>query len=363
VRERVRISLGGPQIRLQFSNQYGNSPLLLGSVSVGIARSHTEVAASSLRKVTFDGNGTVTIPPGADFLSDPVSLSVPNGSELAISLYVPGQVKSITWHALALKNSVITPKGDHTRDVVVKSEKTSNSVLFLSRVLVSGPVESKVVVAFGDSIVDGDKSTPEADRTWPADLFRRLQQTHDKRSFAVLNEGVAGNRLLSDGPFKSLGISGVARFGRDALGAPGVSEIIMLEGANDIGFPGARLGDLLLASIADAPTADDIIAGYKKLIQLSHARGIRIIGCTIMPTEGADITGYHTDEKERIRQSVNDWIRTREAFNGVIDFDAVMRDPEHPSRLSPALASKDHLHPNDIGYQRMADAIDLAILK
>lgn len=363
VRERVRISLGGSQIRLQFSNEYGNSPLLLGGVSVGIARSNTDVVPSSLLKVTFAGSDTITIPAGADLISDPVALSVSNGSELAISVYVPKQVKSITWHSLALKKSVITQKGDHTRDFVVKSKKTSDSLVFLSRVLVANRPGRRVIVAFGDSIVDGDKSTPEADRTWPSDLFRRLQRTDDKLAFAVVNEGVAGNRLLNDGPFKSLGVSGVARFERDALGVPGVSEIVLLEGTNDIGFPGARLGDLLLAPAVDAPTTDEIVAGYKKLIQLSHARGIRIIGCTIMPTEGATIANYHTEAKERTRQAVNDWIRTSKGFDGVIDFDIVMRDPRHPDRLIPNLASDDHLHPNDAGYEKMADEIDLSIFQ
>jgi len=141
---------------------------------------------------------------------------------------------------------------------------------------------------------------------------------------------------------------------------PGVSQIVLLEGTNDIGFPGARLGDLLLAPAVDAPTTDEIVTGYKKLIQLSHARGIRIIGCTIMPTEGATIANYHTEAKERTWQSVNDWIRTSKEFDGVIDFDAVMRDPKHPERLIPNFASGDHLHPNDAGYEKMADDIDLS---
>jgi lysophospholipase L1-like esterase len=286
-----------------------------------------------------------------------------SGSELAISLYFPKRVTSFTWHSLALKEAVISSRGDHTEDVSIEGRRQSDSSVFVSQVLVPNRSESRVIVAFGDSLVDGDMSTPEADRAWPSDLFRRLQKAHNRSLFAVVNEGVAGNRLLSNGPVASLGDSGLARFERDALGVPGVTDIVLLEGTNDIGFPGARRGDFLLGSATDAPTADEIIGGYRQLISQAHARGIRIIGCTIMPTEGAIFIDYHSEPKERIRQEVNHWIRTSKAFDGVIDFDAVMRDPNRPSRLIPSLSSEDHLHPNDDGYQRMADAIDLSVFR
>jgi lysophospholipase L1-like esterase len=160
-----------------------------------------------------------------------------------------------------------------------------------------------------------------------------------------------------------LGISALNRFDRDALSVPGVTAVVLLEGANDIGFPGARLRDFSLAPVADAPTVEDIVGAYRQLISRAHARGIRMIGCTIMPSEGVTIPGYHTEAKERMRQSVNQWIRTSRAFDGVIDFDAVVRDPDHPSRLLPRLASEDHLHPNDAGYQTMADAINLSLFQ
>jgi lysophospholipase L1-like esterase len=273
------------------------------------------------------------------------------------------QGQADTWHALALKDTVISTQGDHTEGISIEGGRKSASTVFLSQILVPASSARRVIVAFGDSLVDGDKSTPETDHTWPSDLFRRLQKTHDGALFAVVNAGVAGNRLLSNGPVASLGISGLARFERDALAVPGVTDIVLYEGTNDIGFPGAKLGDFLLAPATDAPTVDEIIAGYQQLIGRAHARGIRIVGCTIMPTEGATFTDYHTAPKEQARQAINQWIRTSKLFDAVIDFDAVMRDPEHPTRLIPTLASEDHLHPNDEGYHRMADAIDLSLFR
>lgn len=363
VRERIRVTLGGPQIRIRLSNEYVTSPVLVGAVSVGTARSKTGVLMGSLRGVTFGGKSGIVIPPGATALSDPISLAVTSGAELAISLYFPKRVTSVTWHSLALKDAVISPHGDHTKDVTIEGGQQSSSSVFLSQVLVPNRSKSRVIVAFGDSLVDGDKSTPEADRAWPSDLFRRLQKVHNRTLFAIVNEGVAGNRLLRNGPVESLGVSGLARFERDALGVPGVTDIVLLEGTNDIGFPGASRGDFLLGPATDAPTADDIIGGYWQLISQAHARGVRIIGCTIMPTEGAIFTDYHSEPKDRVRQEVNQWIRTSKAFDGVIDFDAVMRDPNHPSRLIPSLSSEDHLHPNDYGYQRMADVVDLSLFR
>jgi lysophospholipase L1-like esterase len=205
----------------------------------------------------------------------------------------------------------------------------------------------------------------DADHNWPSDLNRRLAKTPEGSNVAVVNAGIGGNRLLSDGSGISagFGISGLARFDRDAVALPGVTHIVLLEGLNDIGFPGAKLGGQYLADPTDARTADELIDVYRQLISRAHAHGVKLIGATISPFEGVDLPGYHSEAKEAIRQAVNKWIRASGSFDGVIDFDAVLRDPGHPSRLLPMFASKDHLHPNDDGYRAMADAIDLALFK
>jgi lysophospholipase L1-like esterase len=363
VRERVRVTTGGEQIRIRLSNECSSVPILVGKVSVGVAENPARVAPHSLRRVTFGGQDSILIPQGAPVLSDPVDFPINNDSEISISLYFPKHVTSMTWHSLALKRAVISTHGDHTQEVAIQGGKESDSSAFLSSVLVPAHTNRHVIVAFGDSIVDGDGSTPETDRNWPSDLYRRLEKAHKGSQFAVVNEGIAGNRLLGDGPIASLGISALARFDRDALSVPGATDVVLLEGTNDIGFPGARLGDLSLATAADAPTAEEIVGAYQQFIARAHARGIRVIGCTIMPSEGVAIQGYYTEAKEHTRQVVNQWIRNSRVFDGVIDFDAVVRDPNRPSRLLPRLASNDHLHPNDAGYRAMADAIDLSLFQ
>jgi lysophospholipase L1-like esterase len=363
VRERVRISVGGSQIRIRLSNEYGSSPLLVGAVTVGAPKDPATVKPGSIQAVTFGGRNSVTIPAGAPAISDPVALTVAYGVEISISLYFPKRVTTPTWHALALKRAVVSPQGDHSYDEKIQGGTEASRSMFVSAVLVPARRSQRLVVAFGDSIVDGDGSTADADRNWPNDLIRRLEKTPDGSRLAVVNEGIAGNRLLGDGPLASLGISALARFDRDALSMPGVTHIVLLEGINDLGFPGAKLGELSLADPADVRNAEDLIGAYRQLIARAHMRGIKLIGSTMTACEGVDIPGYYSEAKEATRQAVNKWIRTSHAFDGVIDFDAVLRDPDHPSRLLPRFASEDHLHPNDAGYQAMADAIDLALFQ
>ncbi|HET7439756.1 MAG TPA: SGNH/GDSL hydrolase family protein, partial [Terriglobales bacterium] len=248
-----------------------------------------------------------------------------------------------------------------TRDEKIQGGTETSKSIFVTAVLVPAQASERLVVAFGDSLVDGDGSTFDAERNWPSDLIRRLQKMPDGSKLAVVNEGVAGNRLLEDGPLPSLGVSALARFDRDALSIPGITHIVLLEGLNDLSFPGAKLGELSLADPADARSAEDLIGAYRQLIARAHTHGIKVIASTLTPCEGVDIPGYYSEAKDHIRQAVNQWIRTSGTFDGVIDFDAVLRDPDHPSRLLPRFASEDHLHPNDAGYQAVADAVDLAL--
>jgi len=362
VRERVRVSIGGDRFRIRLSNEFGASPLLVGAVTVAVPNDPASVRPGSLQPVTFDGQSSVTIPQGAPILSDPVSFPVAYGAEISVSIYFPKRTATPTWHLLARKRAVVSSRGDHTHDENIQGGKESQSSILVTAVLVPAQPSQRLVVAFGDSIVDGDGSTVDADRNWPSDLVRRLGKMPEGTKLAVVNEGIAGNRLLADGPIAGLGVSALARFDRDALSIPGVTHIVLLEGINDLSFPGAKLGELSLADPSDVRTADELIGAYRQLIARAHARGVKLIGATLTPCEGVDIPGYYSEAKNAARQAVNNWIRKGGEFDGVIDFDAVVRDPEHPSRLLPRFSSKDHLHPNDAGYQAMADAINLALV-
>jgi lysophospholipase L1-like esterase len=365
VRERVRVSIGGAQIRIRLSNEYGSSPIVIGSATVAMPNDPSSVKSGSIQTVTFAGRNSVTIAAGAPVLSDPVAFPVAYGAEISVSIYFPKRVATPTLHLLALKHAVVSQHGDHTHAEKIEGGTVSESIA-VSAVLVPAQPSQRLVVAFGDSVTDGDRSTLDADRNWPSDLIRRLGKSAEGSKVGVVNEGIVGNRLLSDCFMASVGcfgVSALARFDRDALALPGVTHIVLLEGINDIGFPGATLGGQLLADPADVRTAEDLIDAYRQLISRAHARGVKLIGATIIPFEGVIVPGYYSEAKEATRQALNKWIRTSASFDGVIDFDAVLRDPDHPSRLLPRFASKDLLHPNDTGYQAMADAIDRALFK
>jgi len=357
-RARMRVSIGGDHICIRISNEYGSAPLSIGLVIVGIPTDAMSVRPGSIQAVTFGAHKSVTIPPGAPLLSDPVPFPVSAGAEISISLYLPKRVATPTLHSLALKRALVSQHGNHVYAEKIEGAISESSII-VSAVLVPARPAQRLVVAFGDSLTDGDMSTVDADRTWPSDLVRRLEKTPEGSSVALVNAGIAGNRLLSDG----FGISALARFDRDALTQPGVTHIVLLEGINDIAFPGAMLNGSYLANPADARSSEDVIDAYRQLIVRAHAHGIKLIGATITPFEGAALPGYYSESKDAVRQTVNKWIKTSNSFDAVIDFDEVLRDPDHPSRLLPRFASPDHLHPNDAGYQAMADAVDPAIFR
>ena len=366
VRERVRVSVGGAEIRIRLSNEYGASPLVVGAVTVATPSDPANVKAGSVQSVAFGGSKTVTIPAGAPVVSDPVAFRVADGEEISISLYLPKRAATPTAHWLALKRAVISSHGDHTRDEKIEGGTVTTSAVLVSALLVPATAAQRLVVAFGDSVTDGDRSTVDADRNWPSELARRLRESPKGEKVAVVNEGIAGNRLLDDcflAKVGCFGVSALARFDRDALSLPGGTHIVLLEGVNDLGFPGANIEGEMLGDAAAARSADDLTGAYRQLIARAHARGIKVIGATITPFEGVTVPGYYTDGKEAVRQAVNQWMRTSGAFDAVIDFDAVLRDPEHPSRLLARFASKDHLHPNDEGYRAMAEAIDLKVFQ
>ncbi|HEY3927505.1 MAG TPA: SGNH/GDSL hydrolase family protein [Candidatus Koribacter sp.] len=365
VRERVRVSVGGPQIRLQLSNECGSAALQLGAVTVAMPNSVAAIQPASVHAVTFENRSAVTIPAGAPILSDPINFPVKAGTEISISLYFPKRVSSVTWHLFALKHAVVSTAGDHTRDKNMQGNADSDSSIALSAVLVPAQTSQRLIATFGDSLIDGNGSSDDADRNLSGDLARRLQSTSEGSQLAVVNEGVGGNRLLSNARLPFMGDSALARFDRDVLSLPGLTHIVLFEGLNDIGFPGGKLGKEFLADPADARTAEDVINAYRQLIARAHARGIKVIGCTLIPFEGANslIPGYYTEEKGAVREQVNQWIRSSGVFDGVIDIDKVLRDPDHPGRVAERFAGKDHLHPNDAGYQAITDSIDLSLFR
>jgi lysophospholipase L1-like esterase len=362
VRQRMRLSIGGDQLRIRLSNEHGSTPLRLGSATVALASDAATVRPESRHALTFGGRSSVTLPPGAPILSDAVDFRVAAGAEISISLYFPDRVLTPTVHSLALKRAIVSARGDFTNAERIETQAESHSSILITAVLVPAQPGQRLVLAFGDSVTDGDGSTVDADRTWPQTLARRLRTKPNHRQTAVVNAGIAGNRLLSDGfGIKSLGISALARFDRDALTMPGVTHIVLLEGLNDLGFARATLRGRPLADSGETRTVADLIGAYGQLIERAHARGVRVIGATLLPFERVDLAGYYSAAKEFQRQAVNAWIRTSGAFDAVIDFDAVVRDAAHPGRLDARYDSGDHLHPNDTGYQAMADAIDLSL--
>jgi len=359
VRDVIFTSVGGDPIRLELTNAYGASPLRIGRVTVAVAGPDGGLAPGTIYPVTYRGRASFQIPAGAQVLSDPVAMTVWPLQELAVSVYLPDETGPATNHVDAYQVNWASVRGDHTADAGASAFVVpTTSWYYLSGLIVRSAGADGTVVAIGDSITDGVGSAVDANARWPNDLARRLDAVSGP-TLAVADQGIGGNRVLTDSP--SYGVSAEARFGRDVLDQPGVRDVIVLEGINDIGFSPVvsywSAGGMLRQGTAVG--AAQIIGGYQQLIAAAHARGLRIFGATLLPFQGA---GYYSAAGEATREAVNHWIRTSGAFDGVIDFDNVMRDPADPLRLNPRYDAGDHLHPNDAGYQAMADAINLAML-
>jgi lysophospholipase L1-like esterase len=356
VRQIVRTSIGGDQVRVRLANTFGDVPLVIAAARLALRDSGERIDPASDRVLTFSGSPFVTIPPGALVVSDPVALTVPALSELAVSTYFPELTTSTTVHAFAFQTNYFSPAGDFTAEAAMPVETTAQSWVFLTGIDVTVTEPTGVVVALGDSITDGAISTPDTNQRWPDLLAERLVADADQPAMAVLNAGIGGNRVLKDPTegFEFAGPNALARFDRDVLAHPGVTHLIVFEGINDIGMP-ALSGDP-----AEFVGADEIIAGLRQLAERAHEHGIVAIGAAITPFEGSMV---FSQDGEEIRQAVNDWIRTGRAFDAVIDFDDVVRDPGQPTRLLPTFDAGDQLHPNDAGFRAMAESIDLALLR
>ncbi len=344
IRQIVHVSIGGTRVRVRLSNAYGASPLHIGAARVGLRSTGASIVAGSDRVLTFNGSESTTIPAGAMAISDPVNLRVPDRGDLAVSIHVPGNKLAATEHTLGLQTTYLSPEGDFSGADSLPTTTTTQSFYFLTGVEVNASTKSRAIVTLGDSITDGLHSTADANQRWPNRLAERLRSQKGGSKVAVLNAGISGNRILHD----TEGTNASARLDRDVLVQSGARYLIVLEGINDIGFPGA-------------PTGAEIIAGHRQIIDRAHAMGLKVYGGTLTPFQAFLPGLYYSSDGEAKRQAVNHWIRTSKAYDAVIDFDKAIRDPSNPARIRPAYDSGDNLHPNDAGYQAMADAIDLSL--
>lgn len=354
LRQVVFLSSGGTQVRVQFSNVFGSKPLVIRQASVALQAQGAGLVKSTVRQLHFYGRPSLTLRPGVQRLSDPVRLSVPALSRLVVSSYLPGPTGPATEHADSRILSYEAAGSHALRQSGAGYRQKLHSWYFLTAVDTRAP--SRYVgslVTLGDSITAGVGSALGSDGSWPDGLARRLDSLSGP-TLSVVNEGIGGNRVLNDSP--CCGISALARFRPDVTDQMRVRTVIVLEGVNDLGFSQKR--DSLSAPHTNVSAAE-VIAGYKQIIGQAHRRGLRIIGATLTPFQGAR---YWTQAAERKREAINAWILHSGAFNGVIDFAQVLGEPGDPQRLNPGFDSGDHLHPNNAGYRAMADAVPLDLL-
>ncbi|WP_248965481.1 SGNH/GDSL hydrolase family protein [Sphaerisporangium perillae] len=352
IRQVVRVSAGGSQVRIRLSNAYGTRPLRLAGATIAKAGEGAAVRQETVRRLTFGRSPSATIAPGGAATSDTAPLSTAPLDKLTVTAYFAEPTGAATFHEGGL-TTTYRAAGDQLFDGAGGAfGETSHSWYFLTGVDVSGGPRpfGGAVVAFGDSITDGAVSTPGADNRYPDELAERLVAAG--RPMGVLNAGINGNMLLTDSPCFS-GVRGVARFSRDVLEQPGVRTAIVLMGVNDIGLGGLDLG----CGTPPLMTPDRLIEGHRALIRAAHARGITIIGATITPFKGNEY--YDSPRNEAVRDAVNRWIRRSGEYDQVVDLDRVLADPADRDALNPAYDGGDRLHPNDAGMKAMAAAVDL----
>ena len=353
LREIVLISAGGVRVRVRLTNAFGAAPLRIGAAAIAVDGSGPKTLAGTSRALTFAGRRSVLVPPGAEIASDPVALAIRPATRLAVSIFVPHETGPATQHADAEQVNYVAA-GAHTVGPDNAFKVRTRSWYFLAGVDVLGSRRALgSVVALGDSITDGVGSPLGKNERWPNDLADRLDDLSGA-TLAVVDEGIGGNRVLNDS--LCCGASAVTRFERDVRDQPGVRDVILLEGINDIGY--SQNHGPLTAPHTDV-SALQIVEGYERIVTFAHSAGLRIFGATLTPFEGAR---YWTPGGEAKREAVNNWIRTSRAFDGVIDFAGAVADPSDPDRLNSDYDSGDHLHPNAAGYRAMAAAVDLSAL-
>jgi lysophospholipase L1-like esterase len=358
IRQSIRVSVGGDRIRLRLTNEYGTKPLAIGAVRVALADEKGNIRSGTERAVLFSGQPATTVPAGSPYLSDPVDLPVSALSSLLISLYLPEDTGACTCHATGMQNAFVSEAGDFTAKPFTPA-RTLQVRAFISGVDVETPRAARAVVVLGDSISDGVGSTTDANRRWPDLLANRLN-AKGTGGWGVVNMGISGNRVLADGA----GQSALARFDRDVLSTPGVKAVVLFEGVNDLGISYGRfegpMGEMMKSFAGRKATAETIIAGYRQLIARARTKGLKVLAATITPYGGAM---YFSEEGEAVRQAINTWIRNSGEVDGVLDFDAVIRDPAKPTQMKDGFHSGDFLHGSDAGYAAMAAAVDLSLFR
>jgi lysophospholipase L1-like esterase len=372
IREIVHTTIAGHAVRLRLSNTFGTRAIRFDAVFIGLQKPGLQkpglradgaaLVPGSNHQVMFSGRQWIAIPEGAEVLSDPLSFETGPQENLTISLFTAGDTGPATVHGSAFQTNYISGPGNFAAEESARAfaesmgSTTVGSWYFLSAVDVLAPASVKgAVVVLGDSITDGASTQSDKNERWTDVLARRLLATHIE--MAVLNAGIGGNRVLTNSP--CWGQNALARLGRDVLAQAGIEAVILFEGTNDIGQPDA-VGNTNPCLSHTQVTADEIIAGYQQIIARTHARGLKIFGATILPYQGL---AAWTASGEAKRAAVNQWIRTAGAFDGVIDFDAALRDPAAPTHLAPQYDSGDHLHPGTAGHEAMGNAVDLTLLR
>lgn len=341
VRMVVRTSIGGDDLRLRLTNAFGLGPVTFGEVTVADQQDGAELVAGSVRPVTFGGLTTVTVPAGGSVVSDPVAGSWAPASDVVVSAYVPGAVETVTGHLRPTATTYLAA-GRHTAETG-GAAFTDELVhwFWLDRVSFDSTGAAGAIAVVGDSLTDGGGDVPDTNLRWPDHLARRILELPEAEQSGVLNAGMSGNRIL----FDDYGPRTLDRLDRDALDQPGVHTVLLFQGINDVS--------------RSVTTSAPLIDAYREIAERAHDRGLRIVVGTLTPFGGASA---YTPAKEVVRQEVNEFLRTDGGFDGVIDFDAALRDPAEPSRLLPAYDKGDHLHHTDAGRERLAAAVDLALL-
>ncbi|WP_188456471.1 SGNH/GDSL hydrolase family protein [Virgibacillus oceani] len=346
VRQIIHPHLDGKKMRIRLSNTFGKDPLSIEEIHVAVSKSGSEIVPGTDQQVTFGGDQSVTIPPGKEKFSDPISFKVNRGKNLAVSLYVSDETGPATWHPHSMQTTYIS-NGNHVSDANTEAFKTNEEAWFwLAGVdVMPDPSVNGAIVVMGSSIANGNHSTVNANHRWPDYLAKRLKQENAATKMSVLNAGISANQLINSEPDK--GENALARLERDVFSQTGVKAVILHQGLNDIRHH-PDYG------------AEKIIERMKQIIKATHEQGLKIYGGTLTPFKDS---GMYTEKGEKTRQEVNHWIRNKAEFDGVIDFDKALRDPKDPKRYLSKYDAGDHLHPNDAGYKKMAEAIDLSSFK